>query len=75
MDDIEALRNAKKALLRRYGKCAWFRGAGIASSKSGMVLRLNVDPTVDVEEGEIPDSFEGFEVDMVFIRSYKPRHG
>ena len=73
MDDIEALRKAKKALLERYGKCAWFHGAGIAPSGSGMVLRLNVDPTVDVAEDEIPTSFEGFDVNVVLIREYKPR--
>ena len=73
-DDIEAMQRAKKALHEKYGKCAWFRGVGIAPSKSGLVLRLNVDPNVKVAKDEIPHSYQGIKVNIVRIGSYKPRH-
>ncbi len=71
--DIEALRSAKRALLEEYGDCAWFRGAGIGPSGSGMGLRLNVDPDVEVADEEIPKSFRGYAIDVVYIGDYEPR--
>lgn len=71
--DIEGLTRAQQALKEKYGKRAWFRGVGIAPSKSGLILRLNVDPTAGVSEGEIPKRFRGFDVDVVFIQRYERR--
>lgn len=72
-DDLERLRHAKRALLEQYGDRKWFRGAGIAPSKSGLVLRLNVDPGATTENDAPPDSFQGWPVEIVFIKSYKKR--
>ncbi len=71
--DIEALRSAKRALLEKYGDCPWFRGVGIGPSGSGMSLRLNVDPRVEVADAEIPKSFRGYAIDIVYIGDYEPR--
>ena len=72
-EDLQALRGAKQALHEKYGGCAWFRGVGIGRSDAGLGLRLNVDPTVPAQEGEVPTSFQGFPIDIVYIRAYKPR--
>ncbi len=73
-DNIEAVRSAKNALQEEYGECAWFRGVGIAPSESGFLLRLNVDPNVEVETGEIPHCYQGHGIEIVYIGAYKPRH-
>ena len=71
--DIKALQRAKQALREKYGSRDWFRGVGIAPSNAGIGLRLNVDPAVHVAEGEIPKSFRGYSIEVVFIRGYEPR--
>ncbi len=73
--DMRGLQRAKQALAQKYGKRAWFRGVGIAPSESGLVLRLNVDPTSEASKEKIPRSFRGYKVEIVFIRGYKPRQG
>lgn len=70
---LEALQRAKEALKGQYQNRVWFRGVGIAPSESGLVLRINVDPTAKVGEDEIPSVFRGHKVDVVFIRAYEPR--
>lgn len=70
---VEKLGRAKEALKQRYGDRAWFRGVGIAPSKSGFVLRLNVDPSARVSKHKIPRSFHGYRIEVVFIRGYEPR--
>ena len=52
---------------------AWFRGAGIAPSKTGLKLRLNVTPDANAKAEEIPKQFRGFDVEVVFIDTYKIR--
>ena len=71
--DLESLREAKRLLQAEFEQRAWFRGCGIAPSGDGLALRLNVDPAVEPDEGEIPSSFRGHKVDVVRIGSYRPR--
>ena len=73
--DINELRRAKEALQGKYGDRPWFRGVGIARTKSGLGLRLNIDPAVKLREGEVPKTFRDYPVEVVFIGSYKPRSG
>ena len=73
MAEIDELRRAKEALRKEYGDRPWFRGVGIGTSKSGLVLRLNVDPDTDLPENEVPQTFLGHPVTVVFIGRYKTR--
>ena len=72
-DDMDNIRQAKQDLIEAYGHLKWFRGAGIAPSESGASLRLNVDPTADIDENDLPNQFHGFPVVVVYIGTYKPR--
>lgn len=70
---IKELRQAKKAVLEKFGDRKWFRGVGIAPSKRGLCLRLNVDRTaVDADE-DVPKEFHGHRLDIVYIKGYKKR--
>lgn len=72
-DDLKGASSAKKALLKKFAGRPWFRGAGIAPSKAGLKLRLNVAPGAKGARGEIPRTFRGFDVEVVLIDTYKPR--
>jgi len=73
-DEIEALRQAKEELVERFGDRPWFRGAGIAPSESGLVLRVNVDPDVEVDDAvPVPERLRGFPVEVIHIKGYAPR--
>ena len=71
--DLVNVSSAKKALLKKFSGRSWFRGAGIAPSKAGVKLRLNVVPHTDAQREEIPKKFRGFDVEVVFIDTYKAR--
>jgi len=70
---LDSLRSAKRELVKQFGGRAWFRGAGIAPGKSGMVLRLSVDRRALTKEDEVPHEFRGEPVEVVFISQYGPR--
>jgi hypothetical protein len=72
-DDLKDVSTAKEALVKKFAGRPWFRGAGIAPSKGGLKLRLNVAPGTKGARGEIPRTFQGFEVEVVLIDTYKPR--
>ncbi|HEU0005584.1 MAG TPA: hypothetical protein VFS12_06275 [Terriglobia bacterium] len=71
--DPKSVSSAKKALLKKFSGRPWFRGAGIAPSKAGLKLRLNVTPDANATRGEIPKKFRGFDVEVVLIDTYKAR--
>ena len=71
--DLKNVSSAKKALLKKFSGRPWFRGAGIAPSKTGLKLRLNVTPEMNATAEEIPKQFRGFDVEVVFIDTYKMR--
>lgn len=68
--DLKNVSSAKKALLKKFSGRPWFRGAGIAP---GPKLRLNVTPDTNATAEEIPKQFRGFDVEVVFIDTYKAR--
>ena len=70
--EIERLQRAKERLRQEVEKRPWFRGVGIAPSETGLKLRLNVDQDC-VHGDELPREFDGFSVDIVFIKGYEPR--
>ena len=72
---LASVTRAKEQLKASVSENSWYRGVGIARSKSGFMLRLNVDADADVTEDELPESVGGFEVEVVFIHEYKPREG
>ncbi len=72
-DELERVQKAKAALQEKFGGRSWFRGVGIAPKAGGMALRLNADPAQREDAAEIPKKFQGFEVEVVFIDTYKPR--
>lgn len=72
-DNLSDVSSAKKALLKKFSSRPWFRGAGIAPSKAGVKLRLNVVPDTDTKHEDIPKKFHGFDVEVVFIDTYKAR--
>ena len=72
-DELERVQKAKDALHEKFGDRSWFRGVGIAPKAGGMALRLNADPAQREDAAEIPKKFQGFEVEVVFIDTYKPR--
>lgn len=72
-NDVSNIQAAKKALLEEFGERPWFRGAGIAPGARGLQLRLNVDPEAELGDDEIPKRYRGFAVEVVRIRSYRPR--
>jgi hypothetical protein len=71
--DTQRIRSAKRALIEQFGDRTWFRGAGIAPTTEGLGLRLNVASDAQLAEDEIPESFEGFPVEVVRIQRYLPR--
>ena len=71
-DQIDKLREAKDAFRAEYGDCGWFRGVGIGTTDSGLVLRVNVDPGCEVQ-AEVPTEFRGCRVEVVRIEGYGPR--
>lgn len=71
--DIERIRKAKEGLIKEFGHADWFRGAGIAPAESGWVLRLNVDPDTELGEQHLPVQYQGFDVEVVYIGTYKLR--
>ena len=73
MTDTEDLQSAKRALVKKFSSRPWFRGAGIVPSKNGPALRLNVSAPEAVKEDELPKSFHGYEVEVVFIERYEKR--
>jgi len=72
-DELERVQKAKTALHEKFRGRSWFRGVGIAPKAGGMALRLNADPAQREDAAEIPKEFEGFDVEVVFIDTYKPR--
>lgn len=71
--DTTAIRAAKDALRAKYAAHAWFRGVGIVPRGDGLALRLNVDPESKPDPGELPGTFEGIPVVIVYIGAYAPR--
>lgn len=67
------LQRAKRTILDEYGDCEWFCGVGIVPTKTGLGLRLNVDPDVAVEAGEIPRKIRSVDIEIVPIRGYEAR--
>ncbi|HEX9794367.1 MAG TPA: hypothetical protein VGC54_10330 [Planctomycetota bacterium] len=72
-DDLDALRAAKDALVERFGAEPWFGGAGIGRVGENLALRLNVDPAVEIDQLGLPQTFRGFAVELVRIKTYRPR--
>ena len=70
---MRSLQRAKRALLKKFGERAWFRGVGIVPTDAGLGLRLNVDPDVEVEEEEIPATYRRIPIEIVQTKGYKPR--
>jgi hypothetical protein len=71
--DPEAAARAKRRLVEKIGNEPWCTGVGIApSATGGLVLRINVDPKHRAG-AELPRSFDGFDVEVVEIRSYRQR--
>ena len=68
-----SLQRAKRSLLKKYGERDWFRGVGIVPTDEGLGLRLNVDPDVKIEEGEIPATYHNIAIEIVRTKGYKPR--
>jgi len=67
------LQRAKRHLLEKYGECDWFCGIGIVPTGEGLGLRLNVDPDVPVEAGEIPQSYRRISIEIVPMKGYTAR--
>ncbi len=58
---------------KKFGERDWFRGVGIVPTDEGLCLRLNVDPDIQVEEDEIPATYDDFAIEIVRTKGYKPR--
>lgn len=69
----EKLRSIKSAMLKQYGDCEWFCGVGIIPTDDGLGLRLNVDPEIEVEDGEIPDTYDSIAIEIMPIGGYEAR--
>lgn len=71
--NLNAIRRAKEGLRKQYERQRWFCGVGIVSSDTGLKLRLNVDPDIAVEQDEVPKSYDGYAIEVVYIKEYKAR--
>ena len=69
---LESVKNAKKAFIEEYGRCDWFRGAGVTRVESDWCLRINVDPSAR-QTADLPEDYAGFPIQVVFIGSYRKR--
>jgi len=70
---LRSLRDAKRALLKKFGERAWFRGVGIVPTDAGLGLRLNVDPDVEIDDEEIPATYRKISIEIVQTKGYESR--
>lgn len=71
--DPTVARRAKEALREAFEKRSWFRGVGLVPMETGYALRLNVDPSAELEREEIPGEVLGIPVEVVLIAGYSAR--
>lgn len=69
---LRAAERAKRSLHKKFADRQWFRGVGIVPAVDGLALRLNVDPSVAVENA-IPETYYNFPVEVVEIGGYEVR--
>ncbi len=72
-EQIQAARQAKQHLADQIGDQPWCTGIGLAPTpKGGFAIRVNIDPQATVKES-LPESFEGFPLELVEIPRYRVR--
>ena len=72
-NELALVQAAKEHLAKQFGDANWCRGTGIAPRPGGgFALRLTVDPEAAAGV-KLPARFEGFDVEIVRISSYRPR--
>ncbi|MFK8029065.1 MAG: hypothetical protein AB8G18_02405 [Gammaproteobacteria bacterium] len=71
MSASPGLRRAKRMLHKRCVSHDWYSGVGIVPASSGLGLRVTVNRKPD--GGAVPETYYGYDVEVVVIGGYTAR--